>query len=132
MQRINRPEFLDFLIRSKERQIIKVVSGIRRCGKSTLFDIYRDWLSQNGVAEERIISVNFEDIGFERLNNYRPLYDYVQSLLLPDKMNYVFLDEIQHVEQFEFHPRRRNSSWMKFSMWSSLKKRLTACSSRKM
>ena len=75
MKRINRPEYLDFLIRSKERQIIKVVSGIRRCGKSTLFDIYRDWLSQNGVAKEQIISVNFEDIGFESLNNYRPLCD---------------------------------------------------------
>ena len=101
MKKINRPEYLDFLIRSKERQIIKVVSGIRRCGKSTLFDIYRDWLSQNGVAKERIISVNFEDIGFEHLNSYRHLHDYIQSLLLPDKMNYVFLDEIQHVEQFE-------------------------------
>lgn len=47
MKRINRPEYLDFLLRSKDRQIIKVVSGIRRCGKSTIFDIYRDWLLEN-------------------------------------------------------------------------------------
>lgn len=101
VKRINRPEYLDFLIRSKDRQIIKVVSGIRRCGKSTLFDIYRDWLLENGVSKEQIISINFEDIDYEHLDHYRLLYDHIQQLLLPGKMNYVFLDEIQHVKQFE-------------------------------
>ena len=101
MKKINRPEYLDFLIRSKDRQIIKVVSGIRRCGKSTLFDIYRDWLSENGVTQEQIISINFEEIDYEHLTDYRMLYEYIKPLLLPDKMNYVFLDEIQHVEQYE-------------------------------
>ena len=101
MKRINRPEYLDFLIRSKDRQIIKVVSGLRRCGKSTLFDIYRDWLSDNGVAREQIISINFEEIDYERLTDYRSLYDYIKPLLLPDRMNYIFLDEIQHVKQYE-------------------------------
>jgi Predicted ATPase (AAA+ superfamily) len=101
MHRINRPEYLDFLRRSKDRQIIKVVSGIRRCGKSTMFELYRDWLLENGAAAEQIISINFEDIAFEHLTNYRALYDEVKGHLLPDKMNYVFLDEIQHVEQFE-------------------------------
>ncbi len=101
MKRINRPDYLDFLIRSKDRQIIKVVSGIRRCGKSTLFDIYRDWLLENGVSEEQIISVNLEDVDFEHLSHYRLLHDYIKTLLLPDKMNYIFLDEIQLVEQFE-------------------------------
>ncbi|MCL2052620.1 MAG: ATP-binding protein [Lachnospiraceae bacterium] len=101
MKKINRQDYLDFLIRSKDRQIIKVVSGIRRCGKSTLFDIYRDWLTERGIAPEQIISLNFEEIDFEHLTNYRLLYDYIKPLLLPDKMNYVFLDEIQHVAQFE-------------------------------
>jgi len=101
MERINRPEYLDFLIRSRDRQIIKVVSGIRRCGKSTLFDIYRDWLTENGVSKEQIISINFEEIDYEHLTDYRLLYDHIKPLLLPDRMNYVFLDEIQHVEQFE-------------------------------
>ncbi|MPN46631.1 hypothetical protein SDC9_194222 [bioreactor metagenome] len=55
----------------------------------------------NGIKQEQIISINFEDIDFEHLNNYRLLYDYVKPLLLPDKMNYVFLDEIQHVLSFE-------------------------------
>jgi hypothetical protein len=101
MKRINRPEYLDFLIRSKDRQIIKVVSGLRRCGKSTLFDIYRDWLSDNGVAMEQIISINFEEADYEHLTDYRLLYDHIKPLLLPDKMNYIFLDEIQHVEEYE-------------------------------
>jgi hypothetical protein len=101
MKRINRPKYLDFLIRSKDRQIIKVVSGIRRCGKSTIFDIYRDWLSDSGVAPEQIISINFEEIDYEHLTDYRLLYDYIKPLLLPDRKNYIFLDEIQHVTQYE-------------------------------
>lgn len=101
MEMISRPEYLDFLIRSKDRQIIKVASGIRRCGKSTLFEMYRGWLKDNIVSSEQIISINFEDIEYEHLRDYRKLYDYVKSLLLPNKMNYVFLDEIQHVHQYE-------------------------------
>jgi predicted AAA+ superfamily ATPase len=101
MNIINRPEYLDFLIRSKDRNIIKVASGIRRCGKSTLFELYRDWLTGNGVKPEQIISINFEEIDYELLTEYRLLYDYIKPLLLPDRMNYVFLDEIQHVNQYE-------------------------------
>ena len=101
MKRINRPVYLDFLIRSRDRQVIKVVSGIRRSGKSTLFDIYHDWLMQNGVERKQIISINFEDIDYEHLSDYRLLYDYIKPLLQPDKKNYVFLDEIQHIDQFE-------------------------------
>jgi len=101
MSRINRPEYLNSLINARDKGIIKVVSGIRRCGKSTLMDIYRGWLLENGTGEQQIISINFEDIGFEHLNNYRGLYDYITPLLKPDRMNYIFLDEIQHVEQFE-------------------------------
>ena len=92
---------MDFLFRSKDRQIIKVVSGIRRCGKSTLLDMYRDRLLENGIVAEQIISINFEEIDYEHLTDYRLLYNHVKSLLLPDKMNYVFLDEIQHVSRYE-------------------------------
>ena len=98
---INRPEYLDFLIRSKDRQIIKVVSGLRRSGKSTLFEIYRDWLLKNGVMPEQMISVNFEELDHEHLTDYRLLYNHINELLLPDKQNYIFLDEIQHVNEFE-------------------------------
>ncbi len=99
--RIKRDEYLNWLIRWREKQIVKVVSGIRRSGKSTLFDIYRDYLLNNGVEKDQIIMLNFEDIEYEHLSDYRSLYDYVAKRLLPDRMNYIFLDEIQHVEAFE-------------------------------
>jgi len=101
MARIQRLEYLDFLIRSRDKQIIKVLSGVRRCGKSTLFEIYRDYLLGNGVDENQIISINFEDIDYEDLNDYMQLYSYVKDRLLPERMNYVFFDEVQHVVQFE-------------------------------
>jgi len=101
MKRIERREYLDWLIRHRDKQIIKVVSGVRRCGKSTMFDIYRDYLLEQGVDKSRIIMMNFEDVDYEHLSNYRLLYDHIKQLLSPDKMNYIFLDEIQHVEQFE-------------------------------
>ena len=97
MKRIDRNNYLDWLIRWKEKQIIKVVSGVRRCGKSTLFEIYRDYLLQNGVDRTQIIMINFEDIDYEHLTNYRELYDYIKTRILPEKMNYIFLDEVQHV-----------------------------------
>ncbi|WP_347489315.1 ATP-binding protein [Desulfoscipio sp. XC116] len=101
VNRIARNEYLDWLKRWREKQIIKVVSGVRRSGKSTLFDIYRDYLLGNGVEKEQVIMLNFEDIEYENLSDYRLLYDYVTERLAPDKMNYIFLDEIQHVAAFE-------------------------------
>lgn len=101
MQRIGRTEYLNWLIKQKDKQIIKVVTGVRRCGKSTLFAIYQDYLKENGISREQIISINFEDIEYEDLLNYKSLYNYVKERLLEDKMNYIFLDEVQHVEQFQ-------------------------------
>ena len=98
---IPRNNYLNFLIRSKDKQIIKVISGIRRCGKSTLFELYKEYLLNNGISGEQIISINFEDIEYEELQEYHELYRYVKEHLLPDKMNYIFLDEIQHVPEFE-------------------------------
>ena len=62
-----------------------------RCGKSTLFDIYQDELIKNGVCREQILAINFEDLDFEDLTDYKELYRYVKARLLPDKMNYIFL-----------------------------------------
>lgn len=101
MLRIERPTYMDFLQRAKDKPIIKVVSGIRRCGKSTLFEMYREWLISNGVNPDRIIAINFEELEVEHLRHYKVLYEHLLPLLVPDKMTYVFLDEIQHVEQFE-------------------------------
>ena len=101
MIRIDRKEYLNFLIESKDKQIIKVVSGVRRCGKSTLFEIYKDYLIKNGVEKKQIISINFEDMDYGELTDYKKLYEYINSKMLEDKKNYIFLDEIQHVDKFE-------------------------------
>ena len=100
-EKINRKQYLNWLLKWREKQIIKVISGVRRCGKSTLFAIYRDFLQSEGVDAEQILSLNFEDIAYEDLCDYRQLYAYISKRLLPDKMNYIFLDEIQHVKSFE-------------------------------
>ena len=101
MIRIDRKEYLNFLIESKDKQIIKVVSGVRRCGKSTLFEIYKDYLIKNRVEQNQIISINFEDIDYEELTDYKKLYEYIKSKIIEDKKNYIFLDEIQNVDKFE-------------------------------
>ena len=97
---IQRKEYLDKLISFKDKQLIKVITGIRRCGKSTLLKIYRDWLRQNGVDDEQIISVNFEDMDYEELTDYRKLYAWLKERISGEKMTYIFLDEIQNVEKF--------------------------------
>jgi predicted AAA+ superfamily ATPase len=98
---IPRTKYLDFLIRSKDKQLIKVVSGVRRCGKSTLFEIYQNTLINNGINKNQIISINFEDLQFNHLRDYMNLYSFVMNKIQPDQMNYVFLDEIQHIPEFE-------------------------------
>ena len=102
MKRIERSQYLNWLIRWKEKQIIKVVSGVRRCGKSTMFDIFKDYLlTAENIKPNQIITINFEDIAYESLLDYKKLYQYIIEQLQPDKMNYIFLDEIQHVINFE-------------------------------
>lgn len=98
---IQRPDYINFLVEWKEKNIIKVITGIRRCGKSTLFELFREHLLDNGILEEQIISINFEDAEYEDLCDYKKLYEYIKSKMISDKMNYIFLDEIQHVERFE-------------------------------
>ena len=98
---IQRNDYLNFLLDWKDKQIIKVISGIRRCGKSTLFELYRERLLADGVLPEQMIFVNFEDAENEELRDHKKLYEHIKSLMLPDKMNYIFLDEIQHVPDFQ-------------------------------
>lgn len=98
---INRQEYLSELINFKDKNVIKVVTGIRRCGKSTLFEIYRDYLLKNGVSGDRIISVNLESADYYDIKDYKALYSLVYEKLIPGKMNYVFLDEVQQVKDFQ-------------------------------
>ncbi|WP_162011792.1 ATP-binding protein [Streptococcus sp. S784/96/1] len=101
MNYIQRPLYLEFLRRHRDRHIIKVVSGVRRAGKSVLFQLFKEELLQEGVEESQIISINFEDLTFYDLRDFKSLYAYIKALLIEDKKYYIFLDEIQHVEQFE-------------------------------
>ena len=82
IHRIARPEYLDWLVRWKEKQIIKVVLGVRRCGKSTLFEMYRDYLSANGVEDSQFIVLNFEDISSANATGKQPINQNVSMLLL--------------------------------------------------
>ena len=67
---------------------------MRRCGKSTLFAMYQDYLLSHGITKEQIIAINFEDLDFEDLTDYKALYNYIKNRLLQGQMNYLFLDEV--------------------------------------
>ena len=98
---INRDDYLNKLIRFRDKELIKVITGIRRCGKSTLFDLYINYLLQNGVKEEQIIRLNLEDPVYYELDNYLKLYNYIKEKMKSDKMNYIFIDEVQNVQEFQ-------------------------------
>lgn len=97
---VERKEYLEQLLEWKDEHIIKVVTGIRRCGKSVLLEQFKDRLHSAGVEAEQIISINFEDLEFEELLDYKALYRYIKERLCSDKMTYIFLDEIQNVHDF--------------------------------
>ena len=98
---VERKEYLKSLIQWKDEAVIKVVTGIRRCGKSTLLAQYQVWLLKSGIPEDQIISINFEKLEYEELQDYKKLYAYLKERLVPGKTTYIFLDEIQRVPNFE-------------------------------
>ena len=100
MKRIERQAYLQKLIAFKDKKLIKVITGIRRCGKSTIMEIYRDWLMARGVGKDQIVYLNFEDYDFFELRDPGKLYAYIKPLIQQDKMTYIFFDEIQHVKDF--------------------------------
>ena len=101
MEKIKRENYLSILRNFKDKQIIKVITGIRRCGKSTLLELFQDYLKENGVEEKQIISINFENADYEELQDRKKLYEYLKSKLVKGKKTYIFLDEIQNVVEFE-------------------------------
>lgn len=98
---IKRIEYLEQLLNFRDKQLIKVVTGIRRCGKSTLLELFRDELIKSGVSEQQIIMINFEDADNEYLMDRRVLYSHIKEQLIEDKINYIILDEIQHVNEWQ-------------------------------
>ena len=98
---IKRAEYINELKKWQDEQVIKVITGIRRCGKSTLMSQFIELLRDDGVSNKQIISINFEELEFEELLDYKKLYEYIKSRLVSGKKSYIFLDEIQKVAQFE-------------------------------
>ena len=98
---VERKEYFEKLIGYKDKKLIKVITGVRRCGKSTLLKMFQEYLLENGVQKNQIIAVNFEDYEFDELKDPRMLYQYILERLLPDRMIYIFLDEIQNVNEFQ-------------------------------
>lgn len=98
---IRRTDYLERLIRWRDKQIIKVITGIRRCGKSTLMEQFQDYLLEDGIRENQIIAVNLEDYAFEELLDPRKLHAYVLERLPKSGKAYVFLDEVQNVPDFQ-------------------------------
>lgn len=98
---VKRKRYLEKLKKLKDMQLIKVVTGFRRCGKSTLLTQFQEYLKECGVENTQIININFEKIEFEHLLDYKSLYDYVIERLHPDKTTYIFLDEVQLVENYQ-------------------------------
>lgn len=98
---IQRKEFLERLSSFKDKQLIKVITGIRRCGKSTLLRQWQKMLLEDGVEEKQIVFINFEDYEFKSLRNNDEFYKFVRAKILPEKRMYLFFDEIQRVEHFE-------------------------------
>ena len=97
---IKRTEYLEELKRWKDKDLIKVITGIRRCGKSTLFELFINYLKENNVNEKQIIHINLEDADYD-FKNYKELYNYVSKKLDSEKQYYVFLDEVQNVSEFQ-------------------------------
>lgn len=98
---IERKEYLDNLTALKDKQVIKVITGVRRCGKSTLFELFAECLIKLGIEESQIISVNLEALENADLLDFNALYSHISARLNPDKMNYIFIDEVQKCEGFE-------------------------------
>ncbi len=87
---VQRDEYLNQLKKWKDEQVIKVITGIRRCGKSTLLEMYRDCLKSEGVSDDRIISINFEELEYEELSDYKALYNYIKERLHKTETTYIF------------------------------------------
>ena len=98
---IPRPDYIEQLDRWRDRDLIKVVTGVRRCGKSTLLELYAEHLQAEGVDSDRIIVINLEQLEYEHLLDYHELHDEILARAKPGKMNYVFIDEVQNVPEFQ-------------------------------
>ena len=98
---INRPQYLNQLIQNKDVDLVKIVTGIRRCGKSSLLDLFHHYLSEQGVPDSRIIHMNMESLRYRDLTDYLSFYDHVSKQIAKDGKTYLIFDELQAVEHWE-------------------------------
>ncbi|MCC8106379.1 MAG: ATP-binding protein [Clostridiales bacterium] len=98
---INRPEYLEQLVQNKDVDLVKIVTGIRRCGKSSLLDLFHQYLSNTGVAETNILHMNMESLRYRTLSDYLAFYDYVSEHIPKSGKTYLIFDELQAVEHWE-------------------------------
>lgn len=98
---IERRAYLNQLVSWKNQKIIKILTGVKGCGKSSILKLYQEYLLENGIDQSQIISINFDDLEYEELLDYHKLYQYIKDRLVENKMMYVFLDEIQNVPCYE-------------------------------
>ncbi len=98
----NRDLYLAQLLQYKDKPLIKVVTGIRRCGKSTLLSLFSNHLIETGVSKENIIRMNFESFEFDHITDYRQMHSYIKERLMDDKRkHYLLLDEVQMISSWE-------------------------------
>lgn len=98
---INRPDYLNQLIEHKDVDLVKIVTGIRRCGKSSLLDLFHQYLTNQGVADANIIHMNLESLRYRNLSDYLAFYDYVSERIPNVGKTYLIFDELQAVEHWE-------------------------------
>ena len=101
MKTVQREDYLRKLRQLKDVDLIKIVTGVRRSGKSTLLELFRNELIESGIDSQRIIALNFEEVENEPLLDRHKLYHYIEDRLVPDRMNYIFLDEVQNIPEYE-------------------------------
>ncbi len=101
MKLITRAEYLNKLIAFRDKQIIKVITGVRRCGKSTLMELFQKHLLENEVSEEQIISINLEEYDLKPLRDPDKLYAYIKEHLISGRTTYIFIDEVQRCAGFQ-------------------------------
>ncbi len=98
---INRPSYVEQLIQNRDVDLVKIVTGIRRCGKSSILDLFHQYLVDDGVAEDNIIHMNLESLKYRKLTDYLSFYDYVSEHIARAGRTYLIFDELQVVEHWE-------------------------------
>lgn len=112
---IERKEYLNKLITWKDKQLIKIVTGVRRCGKSVLLKMYQDYLKNNGVKESQIVTINFEDLDYEELTNYKKLYNYLDEILYffeVNNYNIVIFEDLDRFKNPEIFVKLRELNFL--------------------